>query len=402
MKVAYLVSRFPHVSETFIAREIAAVAAGGEVEVEILSLFGPVSDVVHPVAAPLLARHHRPTMAEAAAASIWWAGRRPLRLLGCVAAVVRAYAHRPRLLARALATLPLAAAHARRLRAAEVDRLHAHYASYPTLAAWLCHRLTGIGYGFTVHAHDIFVDQSLLPRKVADADFVVAISEFDREFLVPYGGGGATPVEVVHCGIEVGLYEFRPHPIAASGPVDALCVASLQEYKGHAVLFDAVARRPALDRLRLTLVGEGVLREELEVHAEALGIADRVQFLGALSEDEVRRRMDEADLFVLPSIVAADGQMEGLPVSLIEALACGLTCVATSLSGIPELIRDGETGLLARPGDADDLARALVDAIDADPIDPAQGRALVRAEFDIRLTARRMVELFGQFVKTSG
>jgi glycosyltransferase involved in cell wall biosynthesis len=404
MKVAYVVSRFPHVSETFIVREIDAVAATGEVEVEILSLFPPVSETVHPIARPWLRRLYRPGAGAAAAGFGWWLARRPLRLLGSCAVVVAAYAHRPRLLARALATLPIAAAQARRLRGGEIERLHAHYATYPALCAWLCRRLTGIPYSFTVHAHDLYVDQSLLARKVAEADFVVAISEYNRRFLADYGGGSTTPVEVVHCGIDPAAFEFRPRPPASAGPVPAACVASLQEYKGHAVLLDALAGDDdgPLSRLRLDLVGDGPLRGELEARAAALGLAERVRFHGSLPEERVREVLAAANLFVLPSIVARDGQMEGLPVSIMEALASGLLVVSTRLSGIPELVRDGETGLLAEPGDAADLRRVLTAAVAGTSVDPAAGRREIEREYDIADTARRMVELLqGALTTTS-
>lgn len=403
MRVGYVVSRFPHVSETFIVREIDAVAASGEVDIEILSLFPPVSETVHPIARRWLGRLHRPGPVAAGLALGWWLLRRPLRLLSSCVAIVAAYAHRPRLLVRALATVPLAAAHARRLRAHPVDFLHAHYATYPALCAWLCWRLEGTPYSFTAHAHDIFVDQSLLARKVADADFVVAISDFNRRFLADFGGGGETPVEVVHCGIDPALYPFRPNPPLAEGPVRAACVASLQEYKGHAVLLRALAAGDgALGRLRVDLVGDGPLRGELEELASTLGIAGRVAFHGSLTEDRVREVLEEANIFILPSVIASDGQMEGVPVSIMEALACGLLVVSSRLSGIPELVHDGESGLLAQPGDPADLGRCLSLALENAGIDPRVGRREVENEYDIHGTAARMVELFRHAITPTG
>lgn len=398
MKIAYLVSRFPHVSETFIVRELDALDATGAVELEVLSLFPPASTTVHPTARPWLRRLHRPSAAEGMRALAWWLRRRPLRLLGLTARIVAGHARRPYVLARALATLPLAAAHARRLQGSGVERVHAHYATYPTLSAWICERLTGIPYSFTVHAHDIFVDQSMLRAKVDAADFVVAISEYNRGFLAVYGGEAATPVEVVHCGIDVSLYPFRPRLVRPAGPVSAVCVASLQEYKGHAVLLEALAAATAAgspaSRLEVELIGEGSLREDLEARAVELDLGTRVSFRGALPEEEVRAALDRAAIFVLPSIVAADGQMEGLPVSIMEALASGLLVVSTRLSGIPEIVHDGETGLLAEPGDASSLRGALDRAVDGSGVDAAAGRAEVEAEYDVAESAARLLALF--------
>ncbi|MDP8943519.1 MAG: glycosyltransferase [Actinomycetota bacterium] len=397
-RVAYIVSRFPHVSETFIVRELSAVAEHRGVHVELCSLFPAVDPTVHPAARPWLGRLRRPGALAALLALAWWLRRRPLRLISTVGRVSAAHARRPAILVRALATVPLAAAHARTLASLGVDHIHAHFATYPALAAWTCRRLTGIGYSFTAHAHDLYVDQSHLREKVGDARFAVAVSEFNRRYLRAYGGDAATPVHVVHCGIDPGAYRFRPRAPAPAGPVRALCVASLQEYKGHRVLLEALAGAGGeLRRLELDLVGGGVLREELAALAGRLGVADRVRFHGSLPEPEVAALLERADLFVLPSVVARNGQMEGLPVALMEALACGVPAVSTRLSGIPEIVRDGETGLLADPGGPASLRGALLRVLD----DPAgarsravAGRRLVEREFDVRASGRRLAELF--------
>ena len=391
MTVAYLVSRFPHVSETFIVREVNGVVDAG-VDVELRSLYPPVDATVHPEAERWMDRLRRPSPRAGVLATAWWLRRRPMRLLSSLALVVAGYARRPALLVRALATVPLAAAHAREIDGEDrVRHVHAHYATYPALAAWIVRRLTGVPYSFTSHAHDLYVDQSMLARKVADAAFTVTISDFNRRFLGPYGGAA----EVVHCGVDPDAMAFAPRTPPAEGPVRALCVASLQEYKGHAVLLDALAR-DGLGRVEVDLVGGGELREALEARAAALGLSDRVRFHGPLSAPRVAELLSAADLFVLPSIVAADGQMEGIPVALMEALAHGLPVVTTRLSGIPELVRDGETGLLAEPGDPDALAGALR-AVLADPgaarARAERGRALVEEQFDLRASARRMAEL---------
>ena len=398
LKVAYVVSRFPHVSETFIARELDAVSGRPGLELELLALFPAVESTVHPRARRWLTNLRRPRAGEAAAGIAWWARRRPARLAASVALVIGGYARRPALLARALATLPIAAAHARGVQRRGVDHVHAHYATYPLLAAWLCNRLTGVPYSVTVHAHDIFVDRSFLRRRLAHATFIAAVSEYNRRFLARDGSSGGTPVHVVRCGIEPAAYRFRPRAPAPGGPVRALCVASLQEYKGHRVLLEALAgagRR--LASLQLDLVGNGPLRAELEKLARELGLQSRVCFHGSLAESGVTDMLETADLFVLPSVVARNGQMEGLPVSLMEALAAGAPVVATRLSGIPEMVRDGETGLLAEPNSPEDLARALEAVLDQPAAAQARaeaGRRLVEREYDVRRSAALLAHLF--------
>lgn len=397
VRVVYVVSRFPIVQETFIVRELDAVSAAG-VEIELHSLFAPLGTSVQPAAEPWVARLRPGGARHGVIGLAWWLARRPVRLASSVAVVCACYRRRPALALRALATVAIACGHARALRTAPVDHVHAHFATYPALTAWLLNRLLGVPYSFTAHAHDLYVDQSMLTRKVNDACFVVTISEFNRRFLSEFGGGpGGTPVHVVRCGVDPQAYEFRSRAVPANGPVRALCVASLQEYKGHAVLLRALAARPELARLHVDLVGDGHLGAQLERLAEQLGLSGRVRFEGPRSEDEVRELLHSADLFVLPSVIAADGQMEGLPVALMEALACGVPVVTTRLSGIPELVVDGETGLLAEPGDAvglaDALARTLADP-DAARYRCERGRARVVQGFDVRVSGRRMATLF--------
>jgi len=400
VRIAYIVSRFPHVSETFIVRELNGVERAGDIEIALFSLFAPVDETIHPDAALWVERLRIGSARGAAAATLRWLVRRPLVMLGAFLRVGWAYRRRPRLLWRALLTLTVASAHARTIRELGVRHVHAHYATYPALAAWMCRRLTAVPYSFTAHAHDIFLDQSFLATLVRDADFAVPISAFNLRFIREHAGEDEpTPLHVVHCGVDPQRYAFRPRVPPADGPVRALCVASLQGYKGHRVLLHALAGAgDALRRVRLDLVGSGALRGELEDLAIALGIAGRVRFHGPLTEPQVLAMLDVADLFVLPSIIEPTGFMEGIPVVLMEAMAVGMPVVATRLSGVPELVRDGETGLLAEQGDPQSLAAALELTL-RDPIAAgrrvAAARRLVERDFDVRASARRMAELLG-------
>lgn len=397
MKVAYFVSRFPKLSETFIVRELNALADCDGFELELFSLFpARRRDPVHRAAAPWTGRLHRVGAGRAARDFVWWLTRRPLRTLTSVLVVVAGTARRPTVALRALATLPIAASHARTISRLRIDHVHAHFASHPALAAWFAHRLSGTPYSVTAHAYDLFVHQTFLGRKLRDARFVVAISDYNRRFLVPHAG--TTPIHLIHCGIDPSAYPFRFRRPPPAGPVRAVCVASLEPYKGHSVLLAALAEEPRLDRLELDLIGDGPLRAALERRAGELGLSRRVRFRGSLAEHDVTRLLDEADLFVLPSVVAPDGLMEGLPVALVEAVACGLPVVSTRLSGIPEVVRTEAIGLLAEPGDVESLRSALVRTLDDPPdrhTDPAAGRRLVEAEFDVRRSARHLAGVLG-------
>lgn len=314
-----------------------------------------------------------------------------------VAAVVGDYWRRPAVLARALVAVGVAAAHARTIHAQRLDHIHAHFATYPALAAWFIARLTGVPYSFTAHAHDLFVYQEGLARKVDGAAFVVAISEFNRNFLADEVGA-TTPVHVVRCGVIPERYERKVAQIPEHGPVRGACVAGLRDYKGHRYLLEALAGPDReLARVRVDLVGTGPLESELRQLVTRLGLGDRVRFLGGMSEDDVVQVLEAADFFVLPSIVAADGNTEGVPVALMEALAAGVPAIATRVSGVPELVRPGETGLLAEPGDAGDLRRRILELLadpDAAVVRAVAGRELVAAQFDVERSARQLAALF--------
>lgn len=394
-QIDYLVSRFPVTSETFIVRELDALAADGR-QLGLRSLFPAPDPQVHDIARPWMHKLVRPGVGASLAGFAWALLWHPLTTLSILASVVRGYAAQPGLLIRALATVPIATAHARDLHSAGGARhIHAHYATYPALAAWICSRLTGVTYSVTIHAHDLYVDQSMLGSKLDGADFIVTVSEYNRRLLERYT---STPVHVIHAGINTAAYPFRPRTIPGHGPLRCLCVASLQEYKGHEVLLRALALGgPGVDRIELDLIGNGPLRDELQTMASELGLGPRVRFHGGQSEMVVKQALDQADLFVLPSIVAADGQMEGLPVALMEALASGVPTVSTRLSGIPELVIPEQTGLLAVPGDAQSLHDTMELLIASGPAlaDYARaGRDLVEREFDINATTAALRALF--------
>lgn len=395
-KVAYIVSRFPVATETFLLREFDRVDRAPGVDVELFSLFRGERGSVHRTGERWLSRLHRGRPVDAVRSLAWWTARRPGRLLSTAAWVTRTHAARPAILVRALVTMAIAAAHARRVAALRVDHVHACWATYPALAAWVCWRLTGVPYSFTGHAHDLFIHQLGLERKLRDARFTITISEHNRAFLSAFGGDGC--VHIVHYGVDLTAYRFRPRGPTPSGTVHALCVASFTEFKGHRVLVEALAAGGSqIDRVEVELVGEGPLRGEIEDLARRRGVLHRLHFRGRLSEQQVAERLDAVDLAVLPSIVARNGDTEGIPNALIEALASGVPAVSTRVSGIPELLHDGVTGLLADPEDAAGLRRAIERTL-ADP-EAAEararaGRQLVEREFDIELAGRRLVDLF--------
>jgi glycosyltransferase involved in cell wall biosynthesis len=268
------------------------------------------------------------------------------------------------------------------------------------LSAWIVRQLTGIPYSFTVHAHDIYVHRAMLRRKVADADFIVAISEFNRRWVLdqcPDATG--EKIHVVHCGVPVERYRklrARIQQTDCGARLRILSVGALQPYKGHSTLLAACAQLVPRFALECRIVGGGPLRAQLEQQIARLNIGSSVTLLGPLDEDQVREELARADLFVLASIQEPSGKMDGIPVALIEAMAAGLPVVASRLSGIPELVDDGKTGLLANPGDASAFAHAIWHLRD-----PALREALASAAqlrvtqtFNLDRSLNQLIDLF--------
>jgi glycosyltransferase involved in cell wall biosynthesis len=291
------------------------------------------------------------------------------------------------------------------MRRSGVRHVHAHFATHSALAAWAIGRLTGIPYSFTAHADDIFVPRPMLEDKAREASFVVTISEFNRRYLLrELGDAARSRIRVVHCGVDAEAFAPLP-PASADAPFTILCVARLEEKKGQHHLIEACRR---LDEkgvaLRCWLVGEGAERDRLTRLRDAAGLGGRVELLGALSRDRIRRLMADAHVFALPSVVAGGGRADGIPVALMEAMAMQRPVVSTRTSGIPELVEDGVSGLLVGPGDA----QALADALDRLRTDPGRAAELARAarlavceRFDLHRNAAQLQQLFAQAADTA-
>jgi glycosyltransferase involved in cell wall biosynthesis len=303
----------------------------------------------------------------------------------------------PKFLARALYLFPKAARMARMMQQEGVRHIHAHYATHPALLAWLASRLAGISYSVTVHAHDIFVETAMLATKLRGASFIVAISEYNRQYLARLLGPWVEgKTHVIHCGIRPQDYEARPD--RAHDRFEIINVGSLQPYKGQQVLVRACAELEHRGiPFRCRIVGGGEEQPRLEALIRELRLESSVELLGPRTQGEVARLLPEADCYVQPSIVTSSGKMEGIPVALMEAMCCAVPCVASRLSGVPELVREGETGWLVPPADAAALAVRLA-AVYADPAGAARvaqaGRRLVLAEFDLASNVRQLAGLF--------
>ena len=399
LKVAYVMSRFPKLSETFILGEILAVEEHG-VEVEVFPLLRERAEVVHPEAETLCerARFHPFVSMPIVRSQLHFLHRNPSAYLRTLRDLLRGTWRSPNFFVGALGIFPKVAHAARLMEADGVAHVHCHFSNHPAAAGFVIQRLTGIPYSFTAHGSDLHVDRRMLREKVAEAAFVVPISEFNRNVIRRECGGHlAGKLVVIHCGVDTQLVRQRDKA-PPDRPFTVICVGTLHEVKGQAHLIEA-CRLLAEDGVDVTcmLVGEGEDRSLLERRIAESGLEGRVTLAGNLTRAEVADVLRSAHVLVAPSVATKRGKREGIPVALMEAMSGGVPVVASDLSGIPELVEHESTGLLVAPRDPTALAGALRRLHD----DPAlrerlalAGRTKVEREFDVRANAAELVRRF--------
>lgn len=396
MRLAVIVTEYPKTTETFIYRDLLAfLEAGTEVRLYPLAPLRH-SEILHEFARPTMAmlRNIPPFGGTALGAA-----RRALRsrVLGRqLRAIVAEQAREPVILVKSLGLVPKSLAIGEDAAAWGADHIHAEFAGHPATAAWIAGRATGIPYSISCRAHDIFRTQRLLGPKFADAVAARTVSKFARRFLLDSVPDlDPAKLTVIHSSVDVEL--LTPLPPAPTTPFTIAYVGSLQPRKGVDVLLRALARLSFGD-WRCEIVGGGAEQARLETLSNELGLSERVRFLGPQGFDAVMSVYMQANVVVAPSIIGPGGRTEGIPNVMIEALALARPAISTTVSGIPELIQDGETGFLVEPGAVDPLARAI-EAVRRDPdraaAMAAAGRRLVEREFSLRDNARRQLEMFG-------
>jgi len=402
-RVAFVLKGYPRLSETFIAQEIAALERRG-LEILIVSLRHPTDARRHPVhdeiRAALLYLPEYLLLEPWRVIRAWLRARKNARYGECRNLWLRDLLRDPtpnrvRRFGQALVLaneLPK-----------DVTRLHAHFLHTPASVARYAALLTGLAWTGSAHAKDIWTTPEWEKReKLAACEWLVTCTASNHAHLAALAPPGR--VELVYHGIDLSRFSFEKTEEQTkdgtdpSKPVVILSVGRLVEKKGTDVLLESLALLPGNLHWRLVHAGGGPLKDRLERRARALGIAARVQWRGACTQSELLAEYRAADLFALAPRVARDGDRDGLPNVLAEAQSQGLACVATNLSGIPELIEAGRTGLLVAPESPGAFARALATLI-ADPARRrelgAAGRQRVRAEFELEANIGRLARRFG-------
>ncbi|WDI31258.1 glycosyltransferase family 4 protein [Hyphococcus flavus] len=393
MNLAYLMNTYPLISTTFIRREIEALERRG-ISVTRYAMRQWDDALVDPL-----------DKAEIEKTRYILSGN----ALGLLGAFIRACFTNPAGLARAIgpwrrlkknarggfirhAAYFLEAVYFRqRAKRDEIDHVHVHFSTNATAVAMLARIMGGPSYSFTVHGPDELTDAPLLsfPEKIEHAAFVIAISNFCKSQIIRFSSiKAAEKIHIVHCGLNLKDFDFSGVPRTQ----EIVCVGRLCPQKGQAQIPAAVAALKAeFPDIKVTLIGDGESRAEIEAEIERCGVAENVEITGWMENEKVREAVSGGRCFLLPTFA------EGLPVVIMEALALGRPVISTYIAGIPELVDDG-CGWIIPAGDRKALIGALRSALNSSEdllvAKAAEGRRRVELAHDVDKEAAKLKALF--------
>ena len=382
-RVAIVLKGYPRLSETFVAQEIRALELRG-FELCIISLRHPYDPDTHPIHAEIEAPViYLPEYLH----DDWPRVLRALFRLCLRPGFWRALAVFTRDWVRDRSRNRLRRLGQALVMAAEtpvtVKHYYTHFMHTPSSVTRYCCLINGRSWSISAHAKDIWtIPHWEVREKLADCDWLVTCTRANRDFLERLNDLEGK-VNLLYHGLDfdrfdrIEVKQSKRDGSDPAAPVRLISVGRAVEKKGYDVMLEALAQLPAELHWRLTHIGGGELKVQLEQQARELGIADCIEWRGALAQTEVLAQYRASDLFVLPSKIAADGDRDGLPNVLMEAQSQALACLSTSVSGIPELIVHAETGWLVAQNSSDELAAALETMIR----DPELRRELGEAGF---------------------
>ena len=348
MKIAYIMSRFPHLPETFILREMNILDQKG-VDIQLYPLIFQETSHIHKAAEKWIRQVHKtPYLSIRYIKSfIFFLIKQPLHITKLGFKTIFQSISNPTYLLKSLLLLPKAVFLARQFTIENIDHIHVHYATFPAYVAWIISQLTGITYSVTVHAHDIYVHQTMLEEKLSKAKRIIAISDYNKKFLISKVSPNlAEKIKVIHCGIDIDAYQHLDTPYNPTQAFNIMSIGSLQPYKGQIYLIKA-CQQLAQEGIKVncSIIGGGELQASLKHYIDQNKIQN-VTLLGPKTEDQILELFKLNHCYIQPSIITDSGKMEGIPVAIMEAMASKTVVIASDISGIPEIVIPNQTGYI--------------------------------------------------------
>jgi colanic acid/amylovoran biosynthesis glycosyltransferase len=406
MKIAYVVSMFPALSETFILNELISHEKAG-IKVSIFSIKKFNGGMMHDKATPLIDKTTYlggEFWIKIFFLHLYMLASKPTVYLSTLYALL-SFKTDLKIKFNALAVFFCSPYYSFIAKKQNITHLHAHFATYPALLAWIISRFNKVPFSVTAHAHDLYLNQDILKLFSDDAKAIVTISNFNKRLILDKLGWNATAkektVSVIHCGMDLTAFDFnadKPSQYSANRKFRILSVGRLTGIKGFEYLLDALAllKQEGFE-FSCQIIGDGPLRQELKMQSDSLNLDGCVTFLGAKRSEEVLSYLRDTDLFVLACATDKIEAHDGIPVAFMEAMALGVPVVGTNISGIPELIVHGVTGLCASPENPvslkENIAQIMSDYnIASDMVKGA--RHIIEQQFDIEKNANELRNIF--------
>lgn len=398
MKILVVVSEFPKLTETFAYRNVVEYNRQGcETWIFHIKPFRK-GELLHDFVKGLLGRAFSFSYlgAQSILATLKEAVTAPRRFFGLLRDVFQAHAREPKRGLAVLALLPKSIALGQWCKRNGINHIHGEFAGHPANAAMIAARVSGATFSFSAHANDIFVSQAMLDKKANEARFIRAISRFNIDYLNKRPDFPSDKLHLLRCGVPRVMLDAPAPEAPGEDGIEILYVGSLIKKKGVQHLIDALSRMPKDIKWRCRIIGGGDLSDTLKARVNELGLTEQVRFDGPQPAEVVAEANRQAHLLVVPSIIGEQGRVEGIPVVLMEAMAHSRPVIATALSGIPELVEDGQTGWLVPAGEPDAIRDAIVDIASDWPRAARigqQGRDRIRDEFLIEDNAQALLTM---------
>lgn len=403
-RIAYFVGTYPSLTETFVQREIDYLR-NHEVDVTVFAIRRP-SDL-HKSACRLekakSAIYARPdNILLGIALQFLYLVSRPVRYLKCIKLILKQVKYHPLpTVFRLFFHLLAAASFSHHLKKKQIRHIHAHFSTASTMALF-CHYLSDVSYSMAAHASgDIYVNPLMLFEKMTCASAVIAESEYNRTYLhLVTDYRFEDKIEVVYNGVEVqNIFTYNS---AQGEKIKLVSAGGLKYFKGFPTLIYALSLlRDAGYDFHCSIVGDGPQRKVLEKLSSRAGLTDRITLLGSLENPDALLIIAQADVFILASEIYLSGIRDGMPTVCLEAMSLGVPVISTFISGIPELIEDGKSGILIPEKNPKLLAQAIMSLID----DPAfrcelarNGYNRIKTRFNREATGARLLSILNDYL----